>query len=277
MRNLLRKQKQKIVPAAVFFLLLGGFLLGAAPGGSEDPLVTRSWVDQYAEDQIGPLEDRVNALRAQLDLGTELCFWIGNTTMTIGGIPKEMDVAPALQNNRTMLPLRYVGEAVGAEFRWDNTAKKATYEKDGATVELWIGRTAVRVDGVMGYIDTPPLIVNSRTMVPMRFVMETLGAEVEWEKSDCDFVKRAARLPKRLVFAESTVVADRNGDQKGIGEYGKWTTKILEPRCGGSFSRGEGLVLFDVGADVRRRYLYRTVDFLQRHGASHRCALCDSG
>lgn len=184
MRNLLRKQKQKIVPAAVFFLLLGGFLLGAAPGGSEDPLVTRSWVDQYAEDQIGPLEDRVNALRAQLDLGTELCFWIGNTTMTIGGIPKEMDVAPALQNNRTMLPLRYVGEAVGAEFRWDNTAKKATYEKDGATVELWIGRTAVRVDGVMGYIDTPPLIVNSRTMVPMRFVMETLGAEVEWDNNE---------------------------------------------------------------------------------------------
>lgn len=184
MRNLLRKQKRKIVPAAVFGLLLGGFLLGAAPGGSEDPLVTRSWVDQYAEEQIGPLEERVDALWTRLELGTELCFWIGETTMTVDGAPKEMDVAPALRNNRTMLPLRYVGEAVGAEFRWDNTAKKATYEKGGTTVELWIGRTAVRVNGVMGYIDTAPVITNSRTLVPMRFVMETLGARVEWDNHE---------------------------------------------------------------------------------------------
>jgi len=51
-------------------------------------------------------------------------------------------------------------------------------------IEMWIGNSEVKVDGVTETIDAPPVLVNNRTMVPIRFISEYLGAEVDWEEKE---------------------------------------------------------------------------------------------
>jgi hypothetical protein len=97
----------------------------------------------------------------------------------------EIDVAPTIQNNRTLLPARYVCEPLGGVVSWDAGEKKVTCTLDGRVVEMWIGKSVGKVDGVETAIDpnnpeVVPTIINDRTMVPMRFLAESLGCETKW-------------------------------------------------------------------------------------------------
>ena len=59
----------------------------------------------------------------------ELKMTLGKTDYTVNGKTKTMDVAPIIRNDRTMLPVRYVAEALGAEIAWDGTTSTATITK----------------------------------------------------------------------------------------------------------------------------------------------------
>lgn len=96
-----------------------------------------------------------------------------------------MDVAPVIQNGRTLLPARYLVEPLGGEALWDGDERKVTCNLSDKIVELWIDKPTARVNGVEVQIDADnpdvvPTIINDRTMVPMRFIAESLGCEVEW-------------------------------------------------------------------------------------------------
>ena len=180
-----QKSRIALIVMALAVLLTAGFLLGAAsPGSQEDPLVTQSWVDSYVDKECDKLEARIDSLSSALGNKNQLCLWIGKTTITKNGVKSTIDVAPQLTNNRTYLPLRYVGEAMGAEFKWNGTEKKVTYLKGNITIELWIGKNFVEVNNKKVTIDSAPTISNGRTMVPIRFVMENLGAELKWDNTE---------------------------------------------------------------------------------------------
>jgi len=70
---------------------------------------------------------------------------------------------------RTMLPVRYVADPLGAKIGWSQAEGKTTITLGETMIELWIGKSKV-----------VPLIVGGRTMLPMRFVAENLGCTVEW-------------------------------------------------------------------------------------------------
>jgi len=96
---------------------------------------------------------------------------------------------PIIRENRTFLPIRYVAEPLGASLAWDGAQQKATITFQGKVIELWIGSNAARVDGKLVSIDSgnpnvKPLIVPpGRTMLPLRFVSENLGCQVDWNSS----------------------------------------------------------------------------------------------
>ena len=182
----IRHRKIKLIIAmCLAAVLAAGVLLGAAaPGSESDPLVTKSWVDNYINQECGKLEARISALSAAVNGGNQLCLWIGKNTVTKNGVQSTIDVAPMLLNNRTFLPFRYIGETVGAEIKWDNTAKKVTYIQGGKTIELWINKTAVKVNGADKTIDAAPVLSGGRTLVPIRFVMENLGAKLQWDNTE---------------------------------------------------------------------------------------------
>lgn len=89
-----------------------------------------------------------------------------------------LEAAPFIADGRTMVPFRFIGEALGAEVDWDAEWLTATFIRDGETFYLQIGEGLQDADGE--YMGTP-VIVEGRTFVPVRFVSEMMGAEVIWD------------------------------------------------------------------------------------------------
>ena len=111
----------------------------------------------------------------------ELKMTLGKTDYTVNGEKRTMDVAPIIRNDRTMLPVRYVAEALGAEILWDGATSTATLKTDFVTIKLVVGVSVANVNGQPVTLDAAPFIENSRTYMPVRFVAETLGATVAWD------------------------------------------------------------------------------------------------
>lgn len=106
---------------------------------------------------------------------------IQEISVTVDGYRVEFDVHPQLINDRTMVPMRAIFEELGATVYWDDSSKTVTAVKGSTTVSTTIGNDIITVNGRSKAIDTPPLILNDRTMVPVRFVSESLGYNVEWD------------------------------------------------------------------------------------------------
>ena len=90
---------------------------------------------------------------------------------------------PRMVNGRVMVPLRGVFEPMGAVLNWDAAEQKASATRADKTVECWIGKAFANVDGEQVKLDAPPVLINGRTLVPLRFISEALGADVRWDKA----------------------------------------------------------------------------------------------
>ena len=91
------------------------------------------------------------------------------------------DVKPFInENNRTMVPIRFVSNELGASVDWDSDTKKVTISQADKIIELVIGNSFAHVNGEKQDFDTAAEILEDRTMVPLRFVNEALGATVDW-------------------------------------------------------------------------------------------------
>ena len=97
-------------------------------------------------------------------------------------VSKKVDVPAQVVNGRMLVPVRHISEPLGAQVGWDGKERKVTIALNGHTIEMWIDNPVGRVDGKEYTMPSriPPMIINNRTMVPLRFVAEALGAEVEW-------------------------------------------------------------------------------------------------
>jgi len=85
------------------------------------------------------------------------------------------------ENARTLVPIRFIAEEIGADVGWDGTVNLVTIKDEGVTINLTIGECRAKVNGAWKTFDTQAILHNARTMVPLRFISETLGAEVEWD------------------------------------------------------------------------------------------------
>ena len=93
-----------------------------------------------------------------------------------------MDTAPIIKDGRALLPIRYVSETFGAKVDWDGKEEKVSISFGEKTVELWIGKDAAIVEGTLKRLDVVPEIIEGRTVLPLRFVSESLGLKVEWDE-----------------------------------------------------------------------------------------------
>jgi hypothetical protein len=109
---------------------------------------------------------------------------IDQSTAFVNGVSSQLDQAPVIRSGRTMIPLRFIGEALGATILWDESARSVTYTKEGQQIVLVIGEPVAWVNGTQVALDAAPEILNSRTVVPLRFISENLGYSVIWEADD---------------------------------------------------------------------------------------------
>ena len=114
-------------------------------------------------------------------VGVTLQMTLGKTEYTLNGEKKTMDVAPIIANSRTMLPVRYVAEALGASIDWDGATSTATLTTADTKIKITVGAATATVNGQAVPLDSPAFIEKDRTYMPVRFVAETLGATVTWD------------------------------------------------------------------------------------------------
>lgn len=98
----------------------------------------------------------------------------------IDGETKIFDVMPIIDNSRTLVPLRGIFEALGAQVAWNGETSTVTATKGDTAVVLQIGNPVATVSGKEVTLDVPAKIVEGRTLVPVRFVSESLGCKVDW-------------------------------------------------------------------------------------------------
>ena len=103
----------------------------------------------------------------------------------LNGQELEFDVPPTIMNGRTMVPMRVIFEALGAKLEWQGEIQ-SVYGKMSNNVEirLWIGQNVAEIDGQLISLDQSPVVINGRTLVPLRFVAEASGANVEWDPAN---------------------------------------------------------------------------------------------
>ena len=94
--------------------------------------------------------------------------------------PLNMEVPPAVINGRTMVPLRAIFEQLGVVPEWNAETRTVTVNTEDTEMILPIGQTGATVNGANIRLDAPGTIMEGRTMVPVRFIAESLGAEVDW-------------------------------------------------------------------------------------------------
>ena len=106
----------------------------------------------------------------------------------LNGTQMTFDVNPFIEEDRTLVPMRAIFEAVGANVQWDEDDRTvhAIREKDGevSLVSLQIDSTTAFVNSAATELDVPAKIVGDRTFVPLRFVVESLGEKVEWDNDN---------------------------------------------------------------------------------------------
>jgi len=121
---------------------------------------------------------------------TKIVLRIGNPLMEVDSETREIDpgrgTTPVIKEGRTFLPIRSLIETLSGNITWNDKTKKVVIELKDINIELTIGSNMAIVNGKKVQIDpenakVTPFIANGRTMLPLRFIAENLGAEVNWE------------------------------------------------------------------------------------------------
>ncbi len=98
------------------------------------------------------------------------------------------DTAPVIENDRTLVPLRAIFEAMGCVVDWSQEEQEITVVRDGISVVLYIGSEEMLVNGNVIILDTVPEIINERTMVPVRAISEAVNCTVEWKDTERNII-----------------------------------------------------------------------------------------
>lgn len=111
-----------------------------------------------------------------------------------------MDVSPKMKNQRTMVPVRAVGEAIGADVEWVADKQQVVMTRAGSTVIMTLNSTTATIDGEAVEMDVAPYAIGGRTLIPARYVAEFFGQKVTWDGKE----KRV------LITEDKTVAGDSN-------------------------------------------------------------------
>ena len=101
-------------------------------------------------------------------------------TVMLNGAELVFDVPPQLIRSRTMVPMRVIFESLGAQVHWDHETKTVNATTDERIVKMQANDTIMTASGYRIELDVPPMIIENRTLVPIRAVAEGLLAEVNW-------------------------------------------------------------------------------------------------
>lgn len=113
----------------------------------------------------------------------ELIIKIGSGSALLGDSKIDMTMGRAvIKDSRTMLPLRFVMENMGAEVTWEESEKKICITYGETAAVFYVGKTEYSVNNETKTLDSPPYIESNRTMLPIRAFAEAIGKSVYWDE-----------------------------------------------------------------------------------------------
>ncbi len=117
---------------------------------------------------------------------------IGQTLAEVNYKPATMEQAAYVKQSRTLVPLRFIGESLGAQVTWNDTTKQAFLNLAGTNITVTIGSKVAYVDGHLTTLDVPAERKGGRTFVPLRFVSESFGGYVDYDQDTKTILVRYA-------------------------------------------------------------------------------------
>lgn len=107
----------------------------------------------------------------------------GDIQVILNGKTVKSDVEPRIINGRTVIPLRAIFEALGAQIEWNDKTKTVIARKNSDIIDIKVGSTTAFLNGKPIELDVPATISDGRTLVPIRFVSESFGYDVKWNNT----------------------------------------------------------------------------------------------
>ncbi len=141
---------------------------------------------------------------------TNITLQINNKNAIINGKNVTMDIAPFIKNGRTFVAFRFIGENIGSivNFKVNETTKQlewVSYLMNLKSIFLFFGKKEGFVNGKVILIDSPPEIINGRTVVPLRFVSENLNCLVKWFPENKTILITSLKYAEELLSSVDTV------------------------------------------------------------------------
>ncbi len=159
----------------------------------------KEWGDGTQSYWLYQIDDSIYALFNDLEEKTEeqepnrgeadrtqygkIIVQINNPVMTANGTYQNIDslgTVPMIVNERTVLPIRSIVEVMGGKVEWNNDTRTVSLNYKDKNIEMTIDSKLMKVNGKEVQMDVAPLIINERTMLPVRYISENLGGNVEW-------------------------------------------------------------------------------------------------
>lgn len=123
-----------------------------------------------------------------------------NISILIDDLAVEMDVPPDVRDGRTMVPIRAVAEALGADVEWVQNTQQIVMTRAGVTVTMTLNSTTATIDGETVEMDVAPYATEGRTLIPARYVAEFFGQKVSWD----------GEMRRVLITEDKSVAGDSN-------------------------------------------------------------------
>lgn len=89
---------------------------------------------------------------------------------------------PVMENDRILVPMRFLFEQMGAEVSWDNDTQTATVSQNNRNILFTINRATAQINDRLATMEVPAQLINNKTYVPLRFLSENLSYKVEWDE-----------------------------------------------------------------------------------------------
>ncbi|MFD0680752.1 MULTISPECIES: stalk domain-containing protein [unclassified Paenibacillus] len=106
---------------------------------------------------------------------------VNKTAVSVNGKNMTLEQAPVIEKGNTLIPIRFVTDALGGTVRWDDKERKVTVIRGDKMVDLYIDNPDVIVNGQRITAEVAPKIMKDLTVVPLRILSENLGWKVTWD------------------------------------------------------------------------------------------------
>ncbi|WP_052339844.1 stalk domain-containing protein [Gorillibacterium massiliense] len=115
---------------------------------------------------------------------SQIKLTIGSSKVVLNGVTKTLNDAPVpyLLSGRTMVPLKFITEALGGKTGWQASDKRVTVYRGTQLADMWINKTTMVINGKAVVSDVAPVIKNNSTMVPVNILSSQFGWKVTWDE-----------------------------------------------------------------------------------------------